>query len=247
VALLRISGLSKLFGGTIAVNQVDLDVDAGELTAIIGPNGAGKSTLLNLMSGHVRPSAGRIIFEERMVNGLSRHCMCRLGIGRNFQQPNFFPNLAVIENVQVPLIRSAGFHRRVWGDAGRARIEEAEQLLQAVGLDVARDLPAGLLSYGDQRRLEIAIALGSRPRLLLLDEPTAGMSKSERRVLTELIARLNREHGVTVLFTEHDMDVVFSVARRIHVLHQGTILASGAPEQVKANREVRRVYLGEDF
>jgi branched-chain amino acid transport system ATP-binding protein len=229
------------------VNEVNMEVEQGDLTAIIGPNGAGKSTLLNLMSGHTMPTSGSVVFDGRTVSGLPRHTMCRIGIGRNFQQPTYFPDLTVLQNVQVPLVRKEGRHLQIWGDTTALCVVEAKQILAEVALLDAAGTMAGLLSYGDQRRLEIAIALGSGPRLLLLDEPTAGLPGSERRILTDLIERLNRDRMITVLFTEHDMDVVFSVARRVHVLHQGEVIATGTPAEIRQDATVRRVYLGEDF
>jgi len=213
---------------------------------VIGPNGAGKTTLLNLLSGYLRSDAGTIGFEGRTITRMPSYRRCRDGMGRTFQQPSFFPALSALENVQIPLMTMARRHRRMLGSARRSFVAEARAILAEVGLADAGDAPASALSYGDQRRLEIGIALGTRPRLLLLDEPMAGMSAAERRSLSALIRELRDRQGLTLVFTEHDMDVVFSLADVVHVLHQGRMLASGAPEAIRADPEVRRVYLGRD-
>jgi branched-chain amino acid transport system ATP-binding protein len=167
-------------------------------------------------------------------------------MGRTFQQPSFFPALSPLENVQIPLLTMAGRYRRMLGSSRRALPDEARAILAEVGLGAIADEPATALSYGDQRRLEVAIALGTRPRLLLLDEPMAGMSAAERRSLSQLMRDLRDEQGLTLVFTEHDMDVVFSLADVVHVLHQGRLLASGTPAAIRADPEVRRVYLGQE-
>jgi branched-chain amino acid transport system ATP-binding protein len=220
-------------------------VTAGEIAAIIGPNGAGKSTLFNLLSGHLRPDAGRVLLDGRDVTGIAPHDVCRLGVGRSFQRTNIFPRLTVFQNVQAAFI---SHHRR--GLDLFTRVEplyrtETEAVLAAVGLaDKAGEVGA-FLSHGNQKQLELGIALASEPRLLLLDEPTAGMSAAETHETIRLIERIARERALTLLFTEHDMDVVFSIAQRITVLHQGRVIAEGAPADVRSDPQVRRVYLGE--
>jgi branched-chain amino acid transport system ATP-binding protein len=246
IALLRTDGLTKAFGQNPVLDGVGMSVDGGAIAAVIGPNGAGKTTLLNLVSGFLPPTGGTIELDGRRIDRMSSFRRCRAGIGRTFQQPSLFPQLTAAENVQIPLLGAAGLHRRPLGRAGRAKRGEALEILDAVGLAEVAGAPASSLSYGDQRRLEFGIALGTRPRLLLLDEPMAGMSAAERRSLSALVRDLRARHGLTIVFTEHDMDVVFSVGEVVHVLYQGRLLASGAPAEIRADPEVRRVYLGED-
>jgi len=243
--LLDVSGLRKAFGGVRAVDGVDLALPAGQVRALIGPNGAGKTTLFNLLTGHVAPDAGRVRLAGERLDGLAPHQVWRRGVSRTFQIPAVFPNLAVVENVQVALL---SWRRRTLTLRGRARdLERAGALavLTRVGLDTQSERPAGVLAYGDLKKLELAIALASRPRLLLLDEPAAGMAQAERRDLMALVERIARDEGLTLLFTEHDMDVVFAMADRITVLHQGRVIADGAASAVRADPQVQRVYLGE--
>ena len=245
VPLLEIDGLRKAFGGIRAVDGIGLRLDRGEVRALIGPNGAGKTTLFNLLTGHQVPDAGTVRLRGRRIDGLAPHRIWRLGLARTFQIPAVFLDLTVAENVQVALV---SWRRRTLSLYGRARDLErrsAEELLDQVGLGVEAERAAGVLSYGDLKKLELAIALANDPELLLLDEPTAGMAPAERRALMALVERLGRGGGPALLFTEHDMDVVFSVADRITVLHQGRVIAEGAPEAVRADPEVQRVYLGE--
>jgi len=235
----------KSFDGFQAVAGVSLRIAEGEIAAIIGPNGAGKTTFFNLITGHLKPDAGAVIFDGRDVTGRAPHDICRLGLGRSFQRVNIFPRLTVFENIQAAFISHRGrgldFFRRV-DDLYRA---ETDALLASLGLgDRARDV-SGVLSHGGQKQLELGIALASEPRLLLLDEPTAGMSATETRETMRLIERVTRERGLTLLFTEHDMEVVFGIAQKITVLHQGRVIADGTPVAVRADPGVRRVYLGE--
>jgi branched-chain amino acid transport system ATP-binding protein len=242
--ILRTVGLKKHFGGVQAVGGVDLAVPAGDVRAIIGPNGAGKTTLFNLITGDLAHDSGTIYFAGEEVSGLPPHRLCRRGIGRTFQITSIFRRLTAFENVQTAFLTH---HRRHYNVLARARglyRDETLALLDRVGLAGEAAKPSGILSHGDQRRLELAIALASAPRLLLLDEPTAGMAPRERHEIMALVAGIAGESGLTVVFTEHDMDVVFAVARRITVLHQGAVLAEGAPKDVRANAEVQRVYLG---
>ena len=243
--VLQTIALRKRFGGVQAVSGVDLAVAPGDVRAIIGPNGAGKTTLFNLMSGALPHDSGRIYFEGEEISGVPPDALCQRGLGRTFQITSIFRRLSVFENVQTACL---SHHRRqfnVFRSARRLYRDEASALLARVGLGDQAERPSGVMSHGDQRRLELAIALAGHPRLLLLDEPTAGMAPRERHELMDLVAGIAADTGLTVVFTEHDMDVVFAVARRITVLHQGTVLAEGAPAEVRANREVQRVYLGQ--
>ncbi len=243
--MLEVRDLRKSFGGFEAVGGVSLTVAAGQVTAIIGPNGAGKTTLFNLITGHVRPDAGAVRFDGRDITGLAPHDVCRLGVGRSFQRTNIFPRLTVFQNVQAAFIS----HRRrgldLFTPVDRLYRDETLALLASLGLLDRSGEMSGFLSHGAQKQLELGIALASEPRLLLLDEPTAGMSAVETRDTIRLISRIARERGLTLLFTEHDMEVVFSIAQTITVLHQGRVIAGGTPAQVRGDPEVRRVYLGE--
>ena len=242
--ILRIEGLAKRFGGLEALGGVNLSVARGDFRAIIGPNGAGKSTFFNTMTGLLRPDAGRVIFEGQDVTGEPPHLLARRGVGRTFQITSVFADLSALENVQVALLAHA---RRSWSMWPRARplyAERARELLALVGLS-SSERTAGTLAHGDQKRLELAIALAGEPRLLLLDEPTAGMAAQERLESIRLVHRVATELGVSCVFTEHDMAVVFAVATHITVMHQGRVLAEGTPAEVRARREVQQVYLGE--
>lgn len=242
--LLRVRGLSKNFGGLAALSDVMLDVAPNEFRAIIGPNGAGKSTFFNTLTGLHKADAGSVHLAGRDITGQSPHALARAGVGRTFQITAIFPALTALENVQMALL--AHLHKN-WSMFSVARdigVARAQELLHLVELPDAGDRAAGTLSHGDQKRLELAIALAAEPRLLLLDEPTAGMAAQERLTSIGLVHRIARELGLTVVFTEHDMAVVFAVATRISVLHQGRVLAEGTPEAVRANPEVQQVYLG---
>jgi len=243
--VLQTVGLRKHFGGVQAVNGVDLAVEPGDLRAIIGPNGAGKTTFFNLVTGDIPHDSGAIYLGGEEVSGLPPHQLSRRGLGRTFQITSIFRRLSVLENVQTALLSHHRRHYNVLAPARRLYREEAMGLLDRVGLCAQAAKPSGIMSHGDQRRLEMAIALASAPRVLLLDEPTAGMAPRERHELMALVAAIARATGLTVVFTEHDMDVVFATARRITVLHQGAVLAEGAPAEVRANPEVQRVYLGQ--
>ena len=243
--VLHARGLKKHFGGVQAVNGVDLAVAAGELRAIIGPNGAGKTTLFNVLSGDLALDAGRIDLEGQEVSGLPPHQLCRRGMGRTFQITSIFRRLTALDNVQTALLTHHRRHFNIFAPARRLHRDEAQALLERVGLGEQAGKPSGILAHGDQRRLEMALALASAPRLLLLDEPTAGMAPRERHEIMQLVARIARDTGLTIVFTEHDMDVVFAIATRITVLHQGSVIAEGPPAEVRANPEVQRVYLGQ--
>jgi branched-chain amino acid transport system ATP-binding protein len=243
--LLRVEGLSKSFGGFVAVRDVSLSVDRGRTACVIGPNGAGKSTLFNLITGHLQPTEGRVFFGDREITGRAPHAICRMGIGRSFQRTNIFPRLSVFDNVQVAVLSHFGRTMNMMSPARALVRDESMQLLDAVGLAGEAQATSGTLSYGLQKQLELGIALASEPQVLLLDEPTAGMSPQETADTIGLIGQIVRERGLTLLFTEHDMDVVFSIAERITVMHQGAVLAEGTPDEVQNNEDVQRIYLGE--
>jgi branched-chain amino acid transport system ATP-binding protein len=242
--VLRTVGLKKHFGGVQAVNGVDLVVPEGDVRAIIGPNGAGKTTLFNLITGDLRHDSGEIYVLGREVTGLRPDQLTRHGIGRTFQITSIFRRLTVLENVQTALMTRHRRHFNLFVRGARLYRKEAFILLDRVGLTEQAPKPSGILSHGDQRRLELAIALAGEPSLLLLDEPTAGMAPRERHEMMSLVAKIADDTRLTVVFTEHDMDVVFAAARRISVLHQGAVIAEGTPAEVRANTEVQRVYLG---
>jgi branched-chain amino acid transport system permease protein len=243
--LLEARGLKKHFGGVQAVNGVDLAVAPGDLRAIIGPNGAGKTTFFNLLSGDLTLDGGRIHLQGDDVTGLHPHELCRLGMSRTFQITSIFRRLTVLDNVRTALLCHHRRHYDTVVPARRLYRDQALALLERVGLSAEADKPSGIMAHGDQRRLELAIALANEPSLLLLDEPTAGMAPRERHEIMAMVARIARDTGLTIVFTEHDMDVVFAVATRITVLHQGSVIAEGTPADVRANPEVQRVYLGQ--
>jgi branched-chain amino acid transport system ATP-binding protein len=241
--VLRVTGLSKRFGGLAAVRDVSLEVRTGEPHAVIGPNGAGKTTLVNLLSGELAPSAGSILYDGREIAGLPPDRIARLGIGRSYQKTNIFPDFTVFENcrlaAQSRLRSSLRFFRPA--SSYRAVNEAAERALGLVGLEGA-ERSAGALSHGEQRQLEIAMTLATEPRVLLLDEPLAGMGPEESQRMTGLVARLARDHAI--LLVEHDMDAVFSVAAVLTVMVNGRVLESGTPAAIRASRAVQEAYLG---
>ena len=243
--ILRIEGLAKRFGGLEALGGVNLSVARGDFCAIIGPNGAGKSTFFNTMTGLLKPDAGRVVFEGRDVTGEPPHRLARRGVARTFQITSVFLDLSALENVQVALLAHARQNWSVWPKARPLHTARARELLALVGLETGAERLAGTLSHGDQKRLELAIALSGEPRLLLLDEPTAGMAAQERLESIRLVHRVARELGLSCVFTEHDMAVVFAVATQITVMHQGRVLAEGTPAEVRSRPEVQQVYLGE--
>jgi branched-chain amino acid transport system ATP-binding protein len=243
--MLEVSGLSKAFDGFTAVDTVDFAVRRGEIAAVIGPNGAGKSTFFNLITGHLKPDAGRVLFKERDITGAPPHRICLMGMGRSFQRTNIFPKLTVFENVQAAFITHRRRGSNFWSLSDSLYRGETEALLGSLGLADQADATSGVLSHGNQKQVELGIALACDPEILLLDEPTAGMSAAETRDTIRLIQRIAAERALTLLFTEHDMEVVFSIAQKIAVLHQGRLIAEGTPEAVQQNPDVRRVYLGE--
>jgi branched-chain amino acid transport system ATP-binding protein len=243
--ILEVTGLEKFFGGVHVTCNIDFAMHEGELSAIIGPNGAGKSTFMNLLTGYHRPDAGKVLFAGREITGLPPHRVVRRGISRAFQVSSIFGRMTVSENVRAAVQAQMRATFRLFASARTLGAAEGERVLALCGLEGKRDLVAGELAQGDKKRLELAIALAGKPRLLLLDEPTAGMSIEEARSTMQLVDRLNRELKLTVLFTEHDMGIVFNHARKLTLLHRGEIILQGTPEDVRANATAQKVYLGE--
>lgn len=244
--MLEISGLGKSFDGFAALSNVDLMLTKSERHAVIGPNGAGKTTFFNCITGHLAPSAGEVRFKSQLITGMPPHAIVKRGVARSFQRINIFPRLTVFENVQVALISDRGHTFDLIRSGAALYRDEVNVVLETVGLIEDGAETAGLLSYGRQKQLELAIALAAEPELLLLDEPTAGMSPQETADTIKLIAEIADGRGLTLLFTEHDMEVVFQIADRISVLHHGEIITTGAPDAVRSDPQVRMVYLGED-
>jgi branched-chain amino acid transport system ATP-binding protein len=244
MTVLAVRSVHKSFGGVQAVRGVSFSVAAGELVAMIGPNGAGKSTCFNLLNGQIEPDSGDILIEGRSIAGLRPRHVWRLGVGRTFQITATFGSMSVRENVQMALLSHAGRILSPWGKAVEFQIAESNQLLGRVGMQEQSGRPCAELAYGDLKRVELAMALANRPRLLLMDEPTAGMASAERGALMRLSAELARSERIAVLFTEHDMEVVFGHANRVIVLHSGEIIAAGTPAEVRADPRVQEVYLG---
>jgi branched-chain amino acid transport system ATP-binding protein len=242
--LLEIEHLTKSYGGVRAVRDVSFGLDAGEILALIGPNGAGKSTCFNMLNGQIRPDAGAIRLSGRDITGLSPRVIWGLGVGRTFQITATFASMTVRENVQVTLLSHHRHLSAFHGYAGRAFVAEANALLELVGMRANADRPCGELAYGDLKRLELAVALANEPKLLLMDEPTAGMAPKERVDLMRLTAGIARDRRLGVLFTEHDMDVVFEHADRVMVLNRGALIAQGTPLEVRSNPQVQATYLG---
>jgi branched-chain amino acid transport system ATP-binding protein len=243
--LLSVEGLSKSYGGVHAVRGVSFALKAGEILALIGPNGAGKSTCFDMLNGQTSPGAGRIRLLGEDTTGRKPREIWRLGVGRTFQITATFPSMTVRENIQVALVSYQRQLFNLFASTPRFAKLEAARLLELVGMGGYAERPCGELAYGDLKRLELAIALANQPKLLLMDEPTAGMAPRERIDLMRLMAGIAREKSIGVLFTEHDMDVVFEHADRILVLDRGTLIAEGSPQQVRRNPQVRAIYLGE--
>lgn len=237
-------GLTRYFGGIRAVDGVDIAVPAGEIRAIIGPNGAGKSTFFNMACGEMPANTGQIVLRGEDVTRLPAHEIAGRGVSRTMQITHVFPRLTVLDNVIVAVLAHARRHFDLFSAARRLARGQAEALLELVGLTAQAEKAAGVMAHGDQKRLELAIALAGEPSLLLLDEPTAGLARPDRMEMMDLVARLVRKRGLTLMFTEHDMDVVFSIADTVTVFHQGRVVAEGTPQAVRDNEEVQRIYLG---
>ena len=246
--LLQIRRLNKSFGRVVAAHDIDLTLEAGVITSVIGPNGAGKSTLINLLSGSLRPDSGQILFQGKDITRLPIHRRIRMGLSRSFQVVNVFPNLTVFENIEIPVLAMRGrAHRLFRSVAGESDTErEVAGILDRIGLLGERQTPASALSHGDQRLLEVGISLAAGPKLLFLDEPTAGMNPVERTRILENIRSLAKEGRTTFVIVEHDMDVVFALSERVIVLHYGVVIGDGTTEEIRENPRVREVYLGEE-
>ncbi len=243
-AVLDVRNLSKAFGGLRAVDDVSFTVATGELLALIGPNGAGKTTCFNMLMGQLKRTSGKVLFDGKDITDLPTRTIWRMGIGRTFQITATYPSMTVIENVQMALL---SYHRRIYSlipFATRLYRDEAMALLELVGMPEQADRHCAILAYGDLKRLELAIALGHDPKLLLMDEPTAGMAPTERIKLMQLTADIVRQKNISVLFTEHDMDVVFTHAHRVMVLNRGELIANGSVSDIRNDAKVQEVYLG---
>lgn len=243
--MLKATELTKSFGGYTAVNKVTFTVAQGEVRAIIGPNGAGKTTLFNLLSGHLKPSSGKVTLQGEEISGKSPHRIARHGVSRAFQTTNIFPTFTVFDNVLISVLARNHRHFNFWGRHSPAMVHRVEEILDMVHLGDSRAKLAGTLAHGDQRALEVAIALGSNPHVLLLDEPTAGMSPYETEDMIRLLGKVASESGLTVILSEHDMGVVFGLAQLITVIDAGQVIADGTPEEIRNNPEVIKAYLGE--
>lgn len=244
--MLQVKSVTKSFDGFIAVDNTDLVVKKGEIVAVIGPNGAGKTTLFKIITGHLKPDKGSVIFKDEDISGLAPYNICRKGISMSFQVVNIFNRLSVFENVQVAVLSNQKKSGRLFSPAGRHGVDETREILENVGLADKSDSISGALSHGDQKVLEMAIALGNRPELLILDEPTAGMSPEETAVTIDLINRLTNDLGLTILFCEHDMELVFSIAHKIMVMQYGRSIIQAEPEEVRQDPQVQAAYLGGD-
>ena len=245
--MLRLEGVSKRFGGVVATDQVSLEIAAGEVHALIGPNGAGKTTLIGQICGSLRCDAGRVLFDGKDVTGMSQHARVAAGLARSFQITSIFRRFSVLDNIALAVQARSGSSFSFWRalSAERALFEEAQSICDEIGLGGKERSPAANLAHGEQRALEVGLALATRPRLLLLDEPMAGMGPAESQRMIGLIA--NTRASVTMLLVEHDMDAVFRLADRISVLVDGRVIASGAPQEIRQDAQVRRAYLGEDI
>ena len=242
--MLQVERVYKSFDKFMAVSGAELIVEKGQLVAVIGPNGAGKTTLFNLITGQLKPDRGRVMLYGKDISKLPTHEICRRGIARSFQIANIFHRLSVFKNVQVSVLSQQRSSGSLFRPGHLMAVDETNRILESVGLMDKADRIAGSLSHGDQRILEIAIALGNEPQMLVLDEPTAGMSPDETTDTMALIKRLAETQGLTILFCEHDMDVVFNTAQSIMVMHYGKSILQGKPEEVRKNKEVQEAYLG---
>jgi branched-chain amino acid transport system ATP-binding protein len=245
--ILKVEHLSKTFYRYQVLTDINYSLKRGELAAIIGPNGAGKTTFFNLITGYHGVSGGRVFFRGSDITNWPRHRIARLGITRAFQVSNIYPKLTAYQNIRQSVMAQQKRTLNFFTPADRIARQETLELLEMTGLTPFINTEAGILSQGDKKKLELALALASKPELLLLDEPTAGMSSEETNETMELVKRLNQEIGLTILFTEHDIAVIFGYARKLSVLHQGLLVAEGTPEEVRQNKEAQRCYLGEEI
>ena len=246
MALIELAALTRRYGALVAVDNVSMQVEEGEVRAVIGPNGAGKTTLFHLVTGVVKPSSGEVRFDGKPITGLPAHAICQCGLSRTFQLTSLFPEMSARENA---MLAAQARHRRRWQPVGGGAIfreaqEKADTALAQLGLSKIAERPAGLLSHGDQRLLEIAMAMAQSPRVLLLDEPTQGLSVEETHLAVATLAGFLEATRMTVMLVEHDMEVVFQLANKITVLHRGAVIADGAPDAVKADKKVQDAYLG---
>jgi branched-chain amino acid transport system ATP-binding protein len=242
--ILEVKNLKKWFGGISAVHNVTFGLKQFEISSIIGPNGAGKTTLFNIITGKLLPEEGEIRFNGENITRLEPFKVCQKKLGRSFQITNIFPKLSVYENIQVAIFSARGISKNFFHRADRMVKKETMEVLESLGFAEKKETLGGLLAHGDQKLLDIGISLASHPELILLDEPTAGMSPQETTKTTELIKKLAKERGMTVLLIEHDMNVVFSISEIIRVMHQGELIAEGKPEDIKSNNKVQQIYLG---
>ena len=242
--VLEVRELAKSFGGVQAVSNLSFDLSEGQLLAMIGPNGAGKSTCFNLINGQLKPDHGSVVIRGKKINGCQPRQVWKLGVGRTFQVTSTFPSMTVLENIKMALL---SYHRQTQSFFSRVRklySAESMELLKMVGIADQHGRPCGVLAYGDLKRVELAVALANKPKLLLMDEPTAGMGSADRQTLMELTTSIVKTRNIGVLFTEHDMEAVFNHADQIIVLHHGALIAEGTPTEVRENERVQEVYLG---
>jgi branched-chain amino acid transport system ATP-binding protein len=244
--LLQIENLHKKFGGISAINGVSFGVEKGELSSIIGPNGAGKSTLFNLLTGYLPKDSGKVIFKGEEISNLPPYEICKRKIGRSFQLVSLFQRLPVFDNIRIAILAGKGLMLDFFKPARKMVREETERLLESIGLATKALTSAADLAHGEQRRLELGIALANKPELLFLDEPCSGLTVEESNIMIELIRKLAAEQELTVLLVEHKMDMVFSISRKIRVLHEGRLIFEGGPQEVKSSEIVQKVYLGEE-
>ena len=247
--LLQLNSVSKAFGGLQVTNDLSFSVFPGEISAIIGPNGAGKTTLFNQITGHLLPDSGDILFNDENLVGKTPQAIVRLGMGRAFQIASIFPEETVLDNVKAASLSHLEQTLKFWSpdDSFKEAADEAYAILESLGLEHQASRLAFELSHGDQKLLDIAIALALKPTLLLLDEPTAGMSPEERHRTRKMIGDIRKKYNLTLVFIEHDMDMVFDIAQTVRVLQQGALLAEGPPDEIQQNKEVVRAYLGEEL
>jgi len=243
--IIEVEGLSKSFGGVTAVNDVSLSLKKREIRGLIGPNGAGKTTFFKLLAGNLSPDRGQVLFEGEDITGLKPYKIYRKGIHKTFQHLNLYPNLTAFESVQLALFSQHNRRSDLLSWAGRMFESEVVEVLRSVGLEDKSEVLSSALSHGERRRLDLGIALAGSPKLLLLDEAASGLAPEEAREIMDLVTRLARERDLTIFFVEHDMSVVFGMAERICVLHLGTLIAEGSPDEIRMNEEVKKIYLGE--